>query len=150
MSTEYQPPKSFKIKFFTDLKAFDIYKSNNDGSVDTSYPLHDLEDRWQFNWNDSLKIDWDGDGSGPNYFLKFKRLNSNKDAQLSGLRKNPVKEPYTDDRIEIQRNETITFIKHDNAEAEWGFDFYWGESKDVDLTVSNTIDPNAKVRDTPY
>jgi hypothetical protein len=140
--------KLCKIKFYTDLNAFEIYKckSLTDESVDADYELNDHVNHWKFNWGDRLAIDWSGNISGDKYFLRFENNNKNSNNQ----RKSPIEGHHDDASFEIVKNQKIVFVKEANDEAEWSFNFYWGASKDIVLTADNSIDPNAKIKDTPW
>lgn len=143
----------FRLNFYKDLKAFEIYKCLNgegsDGVPDCSESIYDTGfKKWDFFWNDNLIINWttaDINSDQPlDHYLRFRRLSLIDDE--ADARKNPFNIVpfylYGSDCIRVENGQQIKFIEVKHKEAEWAFDFCWG----LNGIQYGSIDPEGKVK----
>lgn len=134
----------FKLIFFKDLNAFEIYKCVDElnHEADKTFSFHDGKTEWDFKWQDKLIIDWDNETPGAKHFLRFK----NESPTPQSSRSSPIDGYENYSAFEITKGEKIMFVERGNATAEWSFEFCWGKS--IDDNDAKVIDPKAKVKET--
>lgn len=140
-------PGVFRLNFYKDLNAFEIYKclngEGNDGVPDCHESIYDnVIKEWEFVWDDILIINWTSndkhnDEAGGHYLL-FKRKVPDPNE-----RKSPLSPHAENDRVDLEKNGCQIKFKHGNHdEADWLFDFCWTDSSGK----RNCIDPTGKVK----
>lgn len=140
-------PGFFRLNFYKDLNAFEIYKclngEGNDGVPDCHELIYDsVIKEWEFVWGDTLIINWTSadnrnDESGDHH-LFFERDVPNSDA-----RKSPLSVDAKDARVNLISNgQKIQFVHDKHDEAKWSFDFCWTNAQGK----KTCIDPTGKVK----